>query len=143
MPNINTPTGTPFSFRIDHVNSSIIITSQNNHEHRYQLRSLNDLYNWLLNDRNEEWVLLGTKGEEESPRSDTAEAWARSENNPVQGFYGITTGRRGRFATYIPSILESLGVVEVEHKKRNNRVRALRTKNKNSNTLNRAISNSC
>jgi hypothetical protein len=33
-------------------------------------------------------------------------------------------GLRGRFANYVPPVLEQLGTVEVEHKARGNRMRA-------------------
>lgn len=68
---------------------------------------------------------LGSRGEEEIPNPSTVEEWARSNTNPVGGFYGVTQGRKGRFASYVPSVLEYLGFVEVEHNSRNNRVRAL------------------
>ena len=54
----------------------------------------------------------------------TLEAWARSEANPVEGYYGLRKGYRGRFANYVPPVMELLGLVELEHNARNNRVRA-------------------
>ena len=51
--------------------------------------------------------------------------WARSPENPVGGFYGLKKGLRGRFANYVPPVLEALGRAEVEHNARNNRMRAL------------------
>ena len=47
------------------------------------------------------------------------EAWARSEGNPVGGWYGLKKGLRGRFANYVPPVLEELGRAEVEHNARN------------------------
>lgn len=120
-----TPTGTPFTALIDAERGCVVITSETGNDHAYSLSALRDLYLWLLNERNGEWVLLGSRGEEEIPPAGSVEEWARSENNPVGGFYGITRGRRGRFSSYVPSILEELGFVEVEHNARNNRVRAL------------------
>ena len=122
---ILTPTGTNFEFEIDHNNQNIIITSGNGYQHEYLLRSLKDLYDWLKIDSREKWIYLGSRGEEEIPKHGTVEEWARSNNNPVAGFYGLTQGRKGRFASYIPSILEYLGFVEVEHNPKNNRVRAI------------------
>ena len=52
------------------------------------------------------------------------EAWARDANNPVRGYCGLRKGYRGRFANYVPPVLELLGLVELEHNTRNNRVRA-------------------
>ena len=54
----------------------------------------------------------------------TLEAWARSSGNPVGGWYGLRKGYRGRFAMYVPPLLEHLGLVELEHNPRNNRLRA-------------------
>jgi hypothetical protein len=56
--------------------------------------------------------------------TDTVEAWARSGENPVGGFYGLKKGFRGRFGMYVPPLMERLGLAEVEHNPRNNRMRA-------------------
>ncbi len=120
----NTPTGIPFEFDVDTDQDRIVITTQNSSQHAYMLRSLLDLYLWLKDDCDGNWVLLGAQGEEESPNVGTIEQWARSEQNSVNGFYGLTPGLRGEFASYIPSILEHFGFVEVEHNLRNNRIRA-------------------
>ena len=87
--------------------------------------SLKDLYIWLKYDQEGSDVLLGTRREEETPNPGTVEEWARSENNPINDFYGLTPGRRGQFSTYIPSILEFLGFVEITHNPNNNTVRAV------------------
>jgi hypothetical protein len=55
------------------------------------------------------------------------EAWARSSSNPVGGRYGLQKGLRGRFGDYVPPVLEALGLAEVEHQPRNNRMRAARS----------------
>ena len=122
---INTPTGAPFDFEIDQTNQTIVITSQNNNQHTYAVTALKDLYNWLKINNNGGLVLLGSRGEEEQPAQGTVEEWARSNNNPNNGFYGLTAGRKGRFASYVPSVLEYFGFVEVEHNHINNRVRAI------------------
>lgn len=49
---------------------------------------------------------------------------ARAPDNPVGGYYGLRKGNRGRFANYVTPILEALGLVELEHGPRNNRVKA-------------------
>ncbi|MHB1110583.1 MAG: DUF6855 family protein [Devosia sp.] len=41
------------------------------------------------------------------------------------GWCGIGKGRRGRFGNCVPPVLEALGLVEPEHHRRNNRVRAI------------------
>ena len=38
---------------------------------------------------------------------------------------GLKKGLRGRFANYVPPVMEALGRAEVEHNPRNNRMRAL------------------
>ena len=68
---------------------------------------------------------LGNADEQKDAKPDTVEAWGRSADNPVGGWYGLKKGLRGRFATYVPPVLEALGLAEVEHNARNNRMRAL------------------
>jgi hypothetical protein len=45
--------------------------------------------------------------------------------NAVGGWYALPTGNRGRFATHVPPVLEHLVPAEVEHNRRNNRMRAV------------------
>ena len=89
----------------------------------YQLRALDDLHAMLL--EHGDWMLLGSTDEQRPAKEDTVEAWARSPYNPVGGWYGLKKGFRGRFANYIPPLMEHLGLAEVEHNARNNRMRAL------------------
>ena len=89
----------------------------------YQLRCLNDLQK-MLEDYGD-WMLLGSADEQKQAAEGTVEAWARSEDNPVGGWYGLKKGLRGRFAMYVPPLMEALGLAEVEHNARNNRMRAL------------------
>jgi hypothetical protein len=91
-------------------------------ELRYNIRSLDDLHTMLK--KKGDWMPLGSTDEQKPAKEDTVEAWARSPDNPVGGWYGLKKGLRGRFANYIPPILESLGLAEVEHNPRNNRMRA-------------------
>jgi hypothetical protein len=72
-----------------------------------------------------DWVELGSADEAKTAKDGTLEAWARAEDNPVGGWYGLRKGYRGRFAMYVPPLLEHLGRVELEHNPRGNRVRAL------------------
>ena len=91
----------------------------------YHLDAIRDLYLWLLlKTKNDGWILLGSTGEENTPHPETVEEWARNPQNPINGFYGLTNGRKGRFATFIPPILEYMGLAEVEHDPTNNRMRA-------------------
>ena len=55
----------------------------------------------------------------------TVEAWGRSAENPIGGWYGLKKGLRGRFGMYIQPLMEELGRAEVEHNPRNNRMRAV------------------
>jgi hypothetical protein len=71
------------------------------------------------------WVPLGSADEQKPASPDSVEAWARSPTNPVKGWYGLKKGLRGRFGMYVPPVLEGLGLAEVEHNPKNNRMRAL------------------
>jgi hypothetical protein len=90
---------------------------------RYHLRALDDLRAMLL--ANGDWMPLGSADEQKPAAPGTVEAWARAEDNPVGGWYGLKKGLRGRFAMYVPPVLEALGLAEVEHNARNNRMRAI------------------
>ncbi|WP_040454568.1 DUF6855 family protein [Kribbella catacumbae] len=89
----------------------------------YQLRCIDDLHGMLT--AHGDWMVLGNADEQKPAAPGTVEAWARAEDNPVGGWYGVKKGFRGRFANYVPPVLEALGVAEVEHNARNNRMRAL------------------
>jgi hypothetical protein len=91
-------------------------------ELRYDLRCLNDLQQMLK--AKGDWVLLGSADEQKPAAEGTVEAWARSEENPVGGWYGLKKGLRGRFGMYVPPVMEVLGLAEVEKNPRNNRMRA-------------------
>ena len=89
---------------------------------RYQLRALDDLH--LMLKEHGDWMALGSADEGKPAAEESVEAWARSESNPVGGWYGLRKGYRGRFGMYIPPLMEALGLAEVEHNPRNNRMRA-------------------
>lgn len=72
-----------------------------------------------------DWMLLGSKDEKQEASPGTVEFWARSAENPLGGWYGLKKNFRGRFAMYIPPLMEALGLAEVEHNKRDNRMRAI------------------
>jgi hypothetical protein len=91
-------------------------------ELRYQLRCIDDLHAMLK--AAGDWVPLGSSDEQKPAAEGTIEAWGRSPDNPVGGWYGLKKGLRGRFANYVPPVLEALGLAEVEHEARNNRMRA-------------------
>ena len=89
----------------------------------YQLRCLDDLHAMLR--EHGDWMALGSADEQKPAKEDTVEAWARDESNPVAGWYGLKKGLRGRFAMYVPPLMEALGLAELEHNPRNNRMRAI------------------
>ena len=88
----------------------------------YQLRCLDDLHAMLK--ARGDWMDLGASDEKKEPKPDTVEAWGRAPENPVGGFYGLRKGYRGRFGMYVPPLMEALGLAELTHEQRNNRMRA-------------------
>jgi hypothetical protein len=82
-------------------------------ELRYQVRCLDDLHAMLK--KHDDWMLLGSADEQKPAAEGTVEAWARSDRNPVAGWYGLKKGLRGRFANYVPPVMEVLKLAEVEH----------------------------
>lgn len=92
-------------------------------ELRYHLRCIEDLHTMLK--AQGDWMLLGSADEQKPAAPGTVEAWGRSPKNPVGGWYGLKKGLRGRFGMYVPPLLEALGLAEVEHNPKNNRMRAL------------------
>jgi hypothetical protein len=90
---------------------------------KYHIRAIDDLAAWLREQR--DWVALGAADEQKPAPGGTVEAWGRDPSNPVGGWYGLRKGYRGRFGMYLPPLLEELGLVELTHDPRNNRVRAV------------------
>ena len=71
-----------------------------------------------------DWVELGGADEQKRAKEGNVEAWGRSPGNPVGGWYGLKKGLRCRFGIYIPPLMEELGLRELEHNARDNRIRA-------------------
>src|SRR5246500_1321739 len=88
----------------------------------YDIRCINDLHNMLK--KHGDWMELGSADEQKPAKDGTVEAWGRSESNPVGGWYGLKKGLRGRFGVYVPPLMEALGLCELEHNPRNNRMKA-------------------
>ena len=88
----------------------------------YQWRGIADAHAMLQ--AHGDWMPLGNADEGKPVKDGTLEAWARSPDNPVGGYYGLRKGYRGRFANYVAPVMEMLGLVELEHTPRNNRIRA-------------------
>lgn len=89
---------------------------------KYHLRCIEDLHEMLK--AHGDWIVLGSADEQKEAKEGTVEAWARSESNPVGGWYGLRKGYRGRFGMYVPPLMEHLGLAEVEKVPRNARMRA-------------------
>jgi hypothetical protein len=90
---------------------------------RYHLSAIDDLHAWLREQGG--WVPLGAADEKKDAPEGSVEAWGRSPSNPVNGWYGLRNGYRGRFGMYLPPLLEALGLAELTHDKRNNSIKAL------------------
>jgi hypothetical protein len=88
----------------------------------YDYRCLTDLQTMLK--KHGDWMELGSADEQKPAKDGTVEAWGRSENNPVGGWYGLKKGLRGRFGMYIPPLMETLGLAELTHDPKGNKMRA-------------------
>jgi len=88
----------------------------------YNIACLDDLHGMLK--KHGDWMELGSADEQKPAKDGTVEAWGRSTSNPVGGWYGLKKGLRGRFGMYIPPLMEALGLAEVTHDARNNKMRA-------------------
>lgn len=88
----------------------------------YDARCIDDLRAML--EAADDWVDLGGTDEQKPAKEGTVEAWGRAESNPVGGWYGLKKGLRGRFGVYVPPLMEALGLCEIEHNPKNNRMRA-------------------
>jgi hypothetical protein len=90
---------------------------------KYHLGAIEDLHTWLV--AQGDWVPLGAADEKKDAAPGSVEAWGRSADNPVGGWYGLRKGYRGRFGMYLPPLLEALDLAEVTHDARNNKMRAV------------------
>jgi hypothetical protein len=110
------------AYRDESASPPALVVQVGKTELRYSLRCLDDLHAMLRSAG--DWVPLGSADEQKPVADGTVEAWARSPANPVGGWYGLKKGLRGRFANYVPPVMEVLGLAEVEHNAKNNRMRA-------------------
>jgi len=122
---LRTPPGSSeyIAFRDDTLDPPALVVVAGKTEVRYRLRCLDDLHAMLR--EHGDWMPLGSADEQKPAAAGSVEAWARSDSNPVGGWYGLKKGLRGRFANYVPPVMEALGLAEVEHEPRNNRMRAV------------------
>jgi hypothetical protein len=121
---LQTPPGTASYtiYRDDTVDPPLLVCQVGTTKLTYLARAIDDLHAMLK--AHGDWMLLGAADEQKDAAAGTVEAWGRAADNPVGGWYGQRKGYRGRFGLYVPPLLERLGLVELEHAARNNRVRA-------------------
>jgi hypothetical protein len=121
---LTTPPGTSeyTMYRDGQADPPVLVCQVGSTTLKYQLRAIEDLHAWLV--QQGDWVVLGAADEKKPAAEGTVEAWGRSPENPVGGWYGLRNGYRGRFAMYLPPLLEELGLAEVTHEPRNNQMRA-------------------
>ncbi|HKB17517.1 MAG TPA: hypothetical protein VKF28_00665 [Candidatus Dormibacteraeota bacterium] len=121
---LTTPSGSSqyLMYRDEQADLPAIVCIVGKTELRYQLGAIEDLHAMLK--KHDDWMPLGSADEQKPAAEGTVEAWGRSPNNPVGGWYGTKKGLRGRFGMYMPPLLEALGLAEVEHNPKNNRMRA-------------------
>jgi hypothetical protein len=111
------------AYRDETQNPPALVVQVGKTELRYQLRAIEDLHAMLK--EHGDWLPLGSADEQKPAKEGTVEAWARSTDNPVGGWYGLRKGYRGRFGMYVPPVMAALGLAEVENQPRNNRMRAI------------------
>lgn len=122
---LKTPSGTSeyTMYRDDTLTPPAIVCQVGSTKLLYDARAIDDLHAMLK--KHGDWMPLGAADEQKPAAEGTVEAWGRSAKNPVGGWYGLKKGLRGRFGMYMPPLLEALGLAEVEHNAKNNRMCAL------------------
>lgn len=121
---LKTPPGTAEfeAYRDEDADPPALVVQVGKTQLRYHLRAIEDLAAMLR--RHGDWMPLGAADEQKPAADGTVEAWARASDNPVKGWYGLKKGLRGRFGVYVPPVVEALGLAELEHNPKNNRMRA-------------------
>jgi hypothetical protein len=122
---LKTPSGSSEyqMYKDESLNPPVLVCTVGKTELRYVLHCLDDLHAMLK--QHGDWMALGSADEQKPAAEGTVEAWGRSPENPVGGWYGLKKGLRGRFGMYVPPLMEALGLAEVEHNPKNNRMRAI------------------
>jgi hypothetical protein len=122
---LSTPPGSSQfqAYRDEAASPPALVVQVGKTELRYHLAAIDDLHAMLL--EHGDWMPLGNADEQKPAAEGTVEAWGRWAGNPVGGWYGLKKGLRGRFGSYVPPVLEQLGLAELEHNARNNRMRAI------------------
>ena len=122
---LKTPPGTSVYEMYKEVNkdgTEIVVCTVGKTVLHYDARLINDLHAMLK--KHGDWMELGGADEQKPAKEGTVEAWGRSKNNPVGGWYGLKKGLRGRFGVYVPPLLEALGLAEITHDAKNNKMKA-------------------
>lgn len=121
---LKTPPGTAeYTMHLDTVGDrELLICTVGKTVLHYDPRCLDDLHAMLK--AHGDWMELGAADEQKPAKPGTVEAWGRSPENPVGGWYGLKKGLRGRFGMYIPPLMEALGLAELTHEAKGNRMRA-------------------
>ncbi|MEX2143716.1 MAG: DUF6855 family protein [Anaerolineales bacterium] len=121
---LKTPPGTSeySMYKDDGVEPPVIVCQVGSTKLGYLWQAVDDLHAMLK--KHDDWMELGSADESKEAKAGTVEAWGRSAKNPVKGWYGTKKGLRGRFGMYLPPLLEALGLAELEHNPRNNRMQA-------------------
>src|SRR5438067_11145030 len=121
---LKTPPGTGeyTMYKDEATDPPVIVCQVGSTQLKYHVRAIEDLHAMLK--QHGDWMPLGSADEQKPAAEGTVEAWARSDKNPVGGWYGTRKGYRGRFGMYVPPVMEALELAEVEHLPRNNRMRA-------------------
>ena len=88
----------------------------------YNPQCIDDLH--AMFKKHGDWMDLGSADEQKPAKEGTVEAWGRSPKNPAGGWYGVKKGLRGRFGMYLPPLMEKLGLAEVTHDAKGNKMRA-------------------
>jgi len=110
-------------YRDDEADPPTIVCQVGSTTLKYDARAIDDLHAWLK--KQGDWVPLGAADEQKPAADGTVEAFGRAADNPVGGWYGLRKGYRGRFGMYMPPLLEALGLAELTHDARNNKMRAI------------------
>ncbi len=121
---LKTPPGSSeYTMHVDEVGGKrLLICTVGKTVLHYDARCIADLHAMLK--AKGEWVELGGADEQKPAKEGSVEAWGRSPANPVGGWYGLKKGLRGRFGVYVPPLMEELGLCELEHNPKGNRMRA-------------------
>lgn len=121
---LTTPPGTSAyeMWRDDTADPPVIVCQVGKTRLLYDARAIEDLHAMLK--KHGDWMPLGGADEQKPAAGGTVEAWGRAVDNPIGGWYGQKKGLRGRFGVYLPPLLEELGLAEVTHEARNNKMRA-------------------